>query len=161
MEVSKQNLEDHVKRINDIQTNYKFNNGQEPKAKHRNRQYSKNTALDEQVNDASDQVPLLRSEQTAPVQSSSQLTKFLNNLRFNETSTVSPTSSSDAYNSSMTNSQLSSISSLIALMKSNETYRFKCWCRAFGGHRTVESRKATIELSCKLSYIFLQRILKL
>lgn len=149
--MSKQNLEDHVKRINDIQTNYKFNGQEAQKAKNsRNKQYSKNAILDDQANDASD-LPLVKSEQTAAAQSDLQLTKLLkNNVRLNETTTISPTSSS--LNASMTNSQLSSLSSLIALMKSNEIYRFQCWCRAFGQHRTIESRKASIELSCM--YLF-------
>lgn len=120
IEVSKQNLEDHVKRINDIQTNYKFNNGQGIKAKSsRNKQYSKNAVLDDQANDASD-LPLIKSEQTA-AQSNLQIGKLLNNAqRTNETTTISTNSS---------NASMTQLSSLIALMKSNEIYRFQCWCK--------------------------------
>lgn len=138
-----------MKRINDIQTNYKFNNGQELKAKHsRNKQQqaSKNAVLDDQANEAADLPALVKSEQTAAAQSTNlQLSKLLNNVRLNETTTVSPTS----LNTALTNSQLSSFASLIDLMKSNEIYRFQCLCKAFGAHRTVESRKAAIQLSCK------------
>ena len=138
-----------MKRINDIQTNYKFNNGQEMKAKHsrnKQQQQAKNAVLDDQANEAGDLPALVKSEQTAAAQSSHlQLSKLLNNVRLNESTTVSPTS----LNASLTNSQLNSFSSLIALMNSNEIYRFQCLCKAFGAHRTVESRKAAIQLSCK------------
>lgn len=154
--MSKQNLEDHVKRINDIQTNYKFNNGQELKAKHsRNKQQqSKNGVLDDQANEAADLPALVKSEQTAAAQSNLQLSKLLNNVRLNETTTVSPTS----LNTALTNSQLSSFASLIDLMKSNEIYRFQCLCKAFGAHRTVESRKAAIQLSCKYRFLILRNV---
>lgn len=144
-----------------MQTNYKFNGGQETqRAKNsRNKQAnSKNLVLDDQANDTLDLPALVKSEQTAAAQSDLKLTKLLNNVRLNET-TISPTSSS--LNTSMTNSQMSSISSLIALMKNNEIYRFQCWCKAFGQHRTIESRKASIELSCKykIEYFFINKFI--
>ena len=147
-----------MKRINDIQTNYKFNNGQEMKAKHsRNKQQQqpKSGVLDDQANEAGDLPALVKSEQTAAAQPTNlQLSKLLNNVRLNETSatTASPTS---FLNTSLTSSQLSSFSSLIALMNSNEIYRFQCLCKAFGAHRTVESRKAAIQLSCELRFCLL------
>ena len=122
------------------------------KAKHsRNKQQQqpKSGVLDDQANEAGDLPALVKSEQTAAAQPTNlQLSKLLNNVRLNETSatTASPTS---FLNTSLTSSQLSSFSSLIALMNSNEIYRFQCLCKAFGAHRTVESRKAAIQLSCK------------
>lgn len=110
-------------------------------------QQPKNAVLDDQANEAGDLPALVKSEQTAAAQPTNlQLSKLLNNVRLNETTTASPTPSS---NTALTNSQLSSFSSLIALMNSNEIYRFQCLCKAFGAHRTVESRKAAIQLSCE------------
>jgi hypothetical protein len=169
LEVSRQDLENHVKRIDDIQTNYKFNNGGlsgavQPEESHRRSgnkskgRFSFPTeSLDNEViePEIEPETELVNSPQTG---AGSALPDSLqaDQLQLAKLMSAQPNVSrpNDLHSSKGSgdrpgSSALNSLAQLIALMKSNPMYQYQCWCKAYGQHQTISSRKAHVQLSCE------------
>lgn len=175
LEVSRQDLENHVKRIDDIQTNYKFNNEGfnapandghfTSKTKDLNSSFSDSLENEVTEGETDSESELINSPQTGAGSSSDllqadqlQLAKLLAAQQQTHPSSASskvPISSSVTRPNEKSNPNgVHSLGQLIQHMKSNPIYQYQCWCKAYGQHQTISSRKANIQISCEFFNLY-------